>query len=240
MGTVFDMINWPKLKGLLPAIVQDVDTSEVLAVTQTSQSGLIDLIDALKVSRGNDDSRNCQYPMVQELFIDCDVDCLLVKARATDLQRAEARNFYMPLEKEVPDNLFTRSKLVLAVTQDVEKRNVLMAAFMNEESMKLTFSTNLVHYFSRSRQKLWKKGEESGHIQHLVAGRYDLKAHALVFDIRQEGPACHDGYRSCFYRRVNEDGTLGIDGQLVLGNRVMGMRVGRIIGNLDLTDDHAL
>ncbi len=226
---VIDMIDWAGLQCFIPTIVQDVDTSEVLAVTQTSLSRLEDLINGLKVSQGNSSPANVAHPVVHELFVDCDLDCLLVKARATDAQRAESRTFFTPLAQEVPQDLFTRSRLVLAVTRCVEKKNVLMAAFMHQEALELTLSTGLVHYFSRKRQKLWKKGEESGHLQHLVAGSYDLKAHALVLDIRQEGAACHEGYRSCFYRRVNADGTLGIDGQYVLGHRTMGIRVGRII-----------
>ena len=224
---VIDMIDWAKLQCFIPTIVQDVDTSVVLAVTQTSQPMMQQLIDGLNPSlKQPEDS---PHPIAQQLFVDCDLDCLLVKAKASDAQRAESRTFFTPLSQQVPQDLFTRSKLVLAVTQCVEQRNVLMAAFMHQEALELTLKTGFVHYFSRKRQKLWKKGEESGHLQHLVAGSYDLKAHALVLDIRQEGPACHDNYRSCFYRRVNADGTLGIDGLYMAGSRTMTFRIGRII-----------
>ena len=83
-----------------------------------------------------------------------------------------------------------------------------MVAYMNEEAFRLTLETGRVHYFSRSRNKLWKKGEQSGNMQELVEMRVDCDLDAVVVRVRQRGPACHEGYRSCFYRAVADDGSL--------------------------------
>lgn len=216
MSKVTQMVKWGELQGFLPTIVQDNGTSEVLAVTQTTQPTFEELIDRWKFRPFEEDSDNFGYPIAQELYVDCDVDCLLVRARASVAQRTECRGFFSTLEQEVPAGLFGISRLVLAVTQDVEKRDVLMVAVMDEAALKLTLSTNFVHYFSRKRQKLWKKGEESGNVQQFIAGRYDLKAHAVVLDIRQMGgAACHEGYRSCFFRQIEADGSLKVVGARV-------------------------
>lgn len=216
MSKVAEMLRWGELQGYLPTVVQDINTSEVLAVTRTTQPTFEELIDRWKLRPFEEDPENCSHPIAQELYVDCDVDCLLVKARTSAAQQTECRDFFCLLRQEVPSGLFGRSRLVLAVTQDAERHDVLMAAFMDEAALKLTLSTRFVHYFSRKRQKLWKKGEESGNVQHLVAGRYDLKAHAVVLDIRQEsGAACHEGYRTCFFRRIETDG-----GLMVVGDRI--------------------
>ena len=218
MSSVMDMVKWEELKRLLPTVVQDVSTSEVFAVTQTTPLVFRSLVRSLQFgSHGeNEDPDEWGRPIEQELYVDCDVDCLLVKARASDTQRTECRTFFHPLGQEVPPELFGKSKLILAVTQDVQRKDVLMAAFMDEVALKLTLSTGFVHYFSRKRQKLWKKGEESGNVQHFIAGRYDLKAHAVVMDNRQEGgAACHEGYRSCFFRRIEPNGSLKVIGERI-------------------------
>lgn len=98
--------------------------------------------------------------------------------------------------------------LITAVTVDADGGEVLMVAYMNEEAFRLTLETGRVHYYSRSRGKLWKKGESSGNMQELVEMRVDCDLDAVVVVARQSGPACHEGYRSCFYRTVAADGTL--------------------------------
>jgi len=98
--------------------------------------------------------------------------------------------------------------LITAVTVDVPTGEVLMVAYMNEESFRLTLETGKAHYWSRSRQKLWKKGESSGNMQDLVEMRMDCDLDAVVLRVRQTGPACHEGFHSCFYRTVAEDGSL--------------------------------
>lgn len=98
--------------------------------------------------------------------------------------------------------------LITAVTVDADNGEVLMVAYMNEEAFRLTLETGRVHYFSRSRQKLWKKGESSGNMQVLVEMRVDCDLDAVVVRARQSGPACHEGFRSCFYRTLQADGSL--------------------------------
>jgi phosphoribosyl-AMP cyclohydrolase len=101
--------------------------------------------------------------------------------------------------------------LVPAIAQDYETGRVLMLAYMNKESWDLTLSTGIVHYWSRSRGKIWKKGETSGNIQELREVRIDCDNDSVLLKIRQVGgAACHDGYQSCFYRKL-ENGGLKID-----------------------------
>ena len=93
--------------------------------------------------------------------------------------------------------------LVHVVVQDVQTNEVLMCAYMNEEAFKLTQETNIAHYWSRSRQKLWKKGESSGHLQKVQEILIDCDCDDLLLRVEQIGGACHTGYRSCFYRSIN-------------------------------------
>jgi phosphoribosyl-AMP cyclohydrolase len=100
--------------------------------------------------------------------------------------------------------------LIPAVVQDFETGDVLMVAYMNKESVDRTLESGKTCFWSRSRQEFWVKGGSSGHFQ-LVKGVYaDCDKDCLVVKVEQKGAACHDGYRSCFYRRVREDGTLEV------------------------------
>ncbi len=98
--------------------------------------------------------------------------------------------------------------LVTAVTVDYQSGDVLMVAYMNEEAFQRTLDTGIVHYFSRSRNKLWKKGESSGNVQKVKEIRVDCDLDAVVIRADQTGPACHEGYRSCFFRTVTATGEL--------------------------------
>lgn len=109
---------------------------------------------------------------------------------------------------------FDEKGLVPAIAQDVDNGEVLMVGYMNAESLQKTLETGKMTYWSRSRKKLWVKGESSGHTQHVVEFRVDCDADVLLFKIRQEGGACHTGYRSCFYRR-HENGRWVEDGNRV-------------------------
>lgn len=100
--------------------------------------------------------------------------------------------------------------LIPAVIQDADNNEVLMVGFMNAEAVERTLSTKRVTYWSRSRQKFWVKGETSGHFQHVVEVRTDCDKDCLLIQVRQEGVACHDGYRSCFYRAVVPSGELEV------------------------------
>ncbi len=92
--------------------------------------------------------------------------------------------------------------LFVAIAQDFESGEVLMQAFMNEESLRLTLETGYATYYSRSRQKLWKKGEESGHLQKVVTADFDCDNDCLLLKVIQTGAACHTGAYSCFFNRV--------------------------------------
>ncbi|MDO5698979.1 MAG: phosphoribosyl-AMP cyclohydrolase [Dermatophilus congolensis] len=106
--------------------------------------------------------------------------------------------------------------LITCVTVDADSGDVLMVAYMNEEAYNLTLSTGKVHYWSRSRGKLWKKGESSGNMQQLVELRVDCDADAVVVRAIQDGPACHEGYKSCFFRTVGSDGTLTVNSEQLM------------------------
>ncbi len=97
---------------------------------------------------------------------------------------------------------FDAAGLVPAVVQESGSGRVLMLAYMNRESLARTLKTGYTHFFSRSRQSLWKKGETSGHTQAVVSIRLDCDGDAVVVEVEQVGPACHTGEPSCFFRRV--------------------------------------
>jgi phosphoribosyl-AMP cyclohydrolase len=111
--------------------------------------------------------------------------------------------------------------LITAIAVDAGDGEVLMVAYMNEEAFRLTLETGKVHYFSRSRNKLWKKGESSGNMQELVEMRVDCDQDAVVVRIRQQGPACHEGFRSCFFRTVKDDGSLETRGERLMSPEEM-------------------
>jgi phosphoribosyl-AMP cyclohydrolase len=92
--------------------------------------------------------------------------------------------------------------LIPVIAQDSTTNEILMLAYANSEAVELTRSTGFAHYYSRSRKKLWKKGEESGHTQRVVRIITDCDEDALIYKIEQKGAACHTGYRSCFYRTL--------------------------------------
>ena len=105
----------------------------------------------------------------------------------------------------VPD--FSRSGgLLPAIAQDVETNEILMLAYMNEESFQETLRKGQAVYWSRSRNRLWHKGEESGHFQTIEAISIDCDADTILLKVHQQGAACHEGYRSCFFRRVTKEG----------------------------------
>ncbi|MBW7997238.1 MAG: phosphoribosyl-AMP cyclohydrolase [Candidatus Glassbacteria bacterium] len=110
---------------------------------------------------------------------------------------------------------FDDKGLLSAVAQDAETGEVLMLAFMNREALEQTLQRRVACYWSRSRGKLWVKGETSGHIQHIDEITIDCDMDVVVLKVRQQGGACHTGYRSCFYRRVEEDGSLTVTGEKV-------------------------
>ncbi|MDO9222862.1 MAG: phosphoribosyl-AMP cyclohydrolase [Caulobacter sp.] len=104
---------------------------------------------------------------------------------------------------------FDANGLIAAIAQHVDSGEVLMLAWMNDQALRLTLDTGLAHYFSRSRDELWKKGETSGQLQDVVEIRLDCDQDAVLLKVRPrgDGGACHVGFRSCFYRLV-ENGEL--------------------------------
>ena len=93
--------------------------------------------------------------------------------------------------------------LIPIVVQDAGTREVLMVAYANDEAVQLTRQTGFAHFHSRSRKKLWKKGEESGHVQKVREILVDCDEDCLLYLVDQEGAACHTGYRTCFYRSID-------------------------------------
>lgn len=105
--------------------------------------------------------------------------------------------------------------LLPAIAQDAQSLEVLMLAWMNEEAFNLCLSTGVAHYFSRSRQKIWRKGEQSGNEQLIRAIRLDCDNDAILLLVEQiGGAACHTGHRSCFYRELG-DGKVAVCDPLV-------------------------
>ena len=104
-----------------------------------------------------------------------------------------------------PDTLkLTKDGLIPAIAQDHETGEVLMMAWMNPASLQQTMKTGRVTYWSRSRQELWAKGETSGNIQELVDMRVDCDRDCLLMQVKQTGPACHTGRRSCFFTAIQD------------------------------------
>jgi phosphoribosyl-AMP cyclohydrolase len=116
-----------------------------------------------------------------------------------------------------PDSLldavtFDDDGLVPVIVQDAGSDQVLMMAYMTEDTLRETLDTGRMVYWSRSRQERWVKGQTSGHTQIVEELRIDCDGDALLFKVQQRGGACHTGYRSCFYRRA-DDGALQVDGE---------------------------
>ncbi len=97
---------------------------------------------------------------------------------------------------------FDQQGLVPAIVQDHISQQVLMLGYMNREALKKTIATGQTHFYSRSRGRLWKKGESSGHIQEVKEIYFDCDQDTLLIKVDQKVAACHQGYRSCFYRRL--------------------------------------
>jgi len=110
---------------------------------------------------------------------------------------------------------FDAAGLIPAIIQDWQSGQVLMMAWMNREAVDKTLRTGRTHFFSRSRNKLWLKGESSGHVQHVKSVSIDCDADVLLVKVEQVGAACHTGYDSCFYREHQPGGGWKIVGRKV-------------------------
>jgi len=106
-----------------------------------------------------------------------------------------------------------KTPLIPAIAQDSQTNEILMLAYMNEEAYNLTLTTGYAHYFSRSKQRIWKKGESSNHTQEIKDVLLDCDADTLILKIKQNGVACHTGRKSCFFTSVTQD-------KVILGKEV--------------------
>ena len=100
---------------------------------------------------------------------------------------------------------FDSQGLLSAVVTDAGSKDVLMVAYMNRDALDATIASGIAHFWSRSRQRLWKKGESSGNVLKVIELLVDCDQDAIVIRAEPAGPACHTGARSCFYRRLEDD-----------------------------------
>jgi phosphoribosyl-AMP cyclohydrolase len=105
---------------------------------------------------------------------------------------------------DIPEMKYDSNGLIPAIIQDNEDGAVLMLAYMNKEALERTVSSGYTHFWSRSRNKMWKKGETSGHVQEVKAVSYDCDKDTVLIKVIQHGPgACHTGHRSCFFTDIS-------------------------------------
>lgn len=100
---------------------------------------------------------------------------------------------------------WSKSELLPVIAQSVDDNSVLMLAYANEEALSLTLSSGYAHYFSRSKNRIWKKGEQSGHLQKITDIRLDCDGDALLYVVEQSGVACHTGAKTCFFTSIKND-----------------------------------
>lgn len=121
----------------------------------------------------------------------------------------------LPLQQVLEALPWNADGLLPAVAQQYDSGEVLMLAWMNREALEETLASGQVCYWSRSRGKLWRKGESSGQIQQLREMRFDCDGDTLLLKVDQTGPACHTGRRDCFYNRVEDDRVV-VDGEVLI------------------------
>jgi len=108
---------------------------------------------------------------------------------------------------------YNEAGLIPAIIQDADSGVVLMMAYMNQASLEKTLATGETWFWSRSRKVFWHKGETSGNVQRVKEVFYDCDSDTLLFKVEQQGAACHEGYRTCFHYRLEQDGTVAIVGE---------------------------
>jgi len=114
------------------------------------------------------------------------------------------------IEQSIRELKFDDNGLIPAICVDADNKQVLMLAYMNAASAIKTVKTGKTHFWSRSRKKYWMKGESSGHVQDVRAIYVDCDKDTLLIEVAQHGGACHEGYRSCFFRKLDDQGRLEI------------------------------
>ena len=120
------------------------------------------------------------------------------------------------MDRQLANLKFDSNGLIPAIVQDAASGQVLMMAWMNRDALEKTVQTGKTHFFSRSRNKLWLKGEISGHVQHVKSIAVDCDLDVLLIQVEQVGAACHEGYYSCFFRQYQQ----GADDWKVIGKKV--------------------
>jgi phosphoribosyl-ATP pyrophosphohydrolase/phosphoribosyl-AMP cyclohydrolase len=108
--------------------------------------------------------------------------------------------------QDFTDLKYDQNGLIPAIIQDAETGEILMMAYMNDKSLRATVETGKTHFWSRSRQKYWMKGESSGHTQEVKEISIDCDKDTLLIKVKQIGAACHEGYHNCFFRKLNTNG----------------------------------
>lgn len=207
--------HWFECQDRLPVIIQGYQSKRVLTMTWEEKKDCAALLAREKKCLG----RQERWPFeplepgnlaVREVYLDCDGDALLAKVEPPeDVSWAFLPRQKITLQDVMVEELITWSALpgnLLPVVVEDTKWNVLMMAWMNREALHVTYQTRRACYYSRSRKKLWRKGEESGHVQTVQHFWAHEQGYALLIMVEQTGGACHDGYRSCFYRRAGESG----------------------------------
>ncbi|HEX3015648.1 MAG TPA: phosphoribosyl-AMP cyclohydrolase, partial [Desulfobacteria bacterium] len=124
---------------------------------------------------------------------------------------------------------FDDKGLIPAVVQDAKTGQVLMLAYMNKEALQKTLTEGKACYFSRSRGKLWVKGETSGHYQYVQKIAYDCDADSILLQVEQAGVACHEDFYTCFHNTVGEDGSAKVEGE---PNKIPPHNLGRVLDEL--------
>jgi phosphoribosyl-AMP cyclohydrolase len=145
--------------------------------------------------------------------------CLHLRRNRVYILSLERMSFYEQLK-------FDGNGLIPAIIQDQKTGRVLMMAWMNRASLEKTIETGKTHFWSRSRQKFWMKGETSGHTQTVKDIAFDCDGDTLLIQVEQVGAACHEGYRSCFFRSVAEGGAAAkvTEPQLVSPEKIYGQK----------------
>jgi phosphoribosyl-AMP cyclohydrolase len=128
----------------------------------------------------------------------------------------------LPWSEVIETLRFNAEGLIPAIAQQYDSGEVLMLAWMNREALEESLQTGHVCYWSRSRKRLWRKGEISGQMQYLVGVRIDCDGDALLLRVDQQGPACHTGRRSCFYNAVQDDQVVVISEPLIDPDKLYG------------------
>lgn len=166
--------------------------------------------------------RRCRHKKGTGMLLDCDADAIVCKASLSqaDLWMHAWPNSLLPVHDtqiRLCENMPGASEFLPVIVQDVRSKQILMFAWTDAEAFFFTETTRHAHYYSRSRKKLWKKGEESGNAQIVrsISSLYRDDWQCLIFEVSQRKAACHAGYRTCFYRRIESDGLLTVVGERV-------------------------